>query len=112
MADSHYRIIILIIISVTTSNLKKKIDVIEKLDSQREGILRASKSGKELGDETKKEYEEIKSKKNAIVEKDKKLSQQYKECLDVYNSIIDEKKSLKSDLDAINIKSKTLYNPR
>ena len=54
----------------------------------------------------------FRSKKNEILEKDKRLAKHHKECLDVYNSIVDEKKSLKLDLDAINIKSKSLYTPR
>ena len=92
--------------------MKKNIEVITKLDWEREEIVRVSKCGKNLGDETKKEYEALKSKKKAIVEKDRSLAKQHNECLDVYNSIIDEKKSLKKDLDAINLKSKRLHNPK
>ena len=99
------------IFTVTTSNLKKNIEIITKLDLEREEIFRASKYGKDLGDETRKEYETLKSKKDAIVERDRRLAKQHKECLDVYNSIIDEKKSLKKDLDTINLKCKSLYNP-
>ena len=99
------------VFTVTTSNLKKNIEIITKLDLEREEIFRASKYGKDLGDETRKEYEALKSKKDAIVERDRRLAKQHKECLDVYNSIIDEKKSLKNDLDTINLKCKSLYNP-
>ena len=91
--------------------MKKNIEIITQLDSEREEIFRASKCGKDLGDGTRKEYEALKSKKGAIVEKDRQLAKQHKEFLDVYNSIIDEKKSLKKDLDAINLKCKSLYNP-
>ena len=91
--------------------MKKNIEIITKLDLEREEIFRASKYGKDLGDETRKEYEALKSKKDAIVERDRRLAKQHKECLDVYNSNIDEKKSLKKDLDTINLKCKSLYSP-
>ena len=91
--------------------MKKNIEIITKLDLEREEIFRVSKCGKDLGDKTKKEYEALKSKKDTIVDRDRRLAKQHKEYLDVYNSIIDEKKSLKKDLDAINLKCKSLYNP-
>ena len=103
--------IIKLVFTVTTSSLKKNIEIITKLDLEREEIFRVSKCGKDLGDETKKKYEALKSKKDTIVERDRRLAKQHKECLDVYNSIIDEKKSLKKDLDTINLKCKSLYNP-
>ena len=47
----------------------KHIDIIKKLDGQRETILQANNDGKLMNEETKSEYEELKRKKNDIIKK-------------------------------------------
>merc|ERR1712154_614700 len=71
----------------------KHIDIIKKLDSQRETILQANNDGKLMNEETKSEYEDLKRKKIDIVNRDKELAQLHQEHLDDYNSIIKKKEN-------------------
>ena len=77
---------------------------------QRENILRANTDGIQLSGETKKEYDSLKIKKNAIINKDKHLAKLHQQYLEEYNSILCEKQCLQEDVEKINIKSKSLYN--
>ena len=90
----------------------KHIDIIKKLDGQRETILQANNDGKLMNEETKSEYEELKRKKNDIIKRDKKLAQLHEQYLDEYNSIIKKKEDIKEELEKINTKSKTCYNKK
>ena len=90
----------------------KHIDIIKKLDGQRETILQANNDGKLMNEETKSEYEELKRKKNDIIKRDKKLAQLHEQYLDEYNSIIKKKEDIKEELDKINTKSKSSYNKK
>ena len=87
----------------------KHIDIIKKLDSQRDTILQANIDGTQMNEETKQEYEELKRKKNDIIQKDKKLAQMHQKYLDEYNTIIKKKESIKEELEKINVKSKSCY---
>merc|ERR1712198_11788 len=96
----------------TVEKYNKHIDIIKKLDSQRETILQANNDGKLMNEETKSEYEELKRKKNDIIERDKKLAQLHEQYLDEYNSIIKKKEDIREELDKINTKSKGCYNKK
>merc|ERR1712198_98494 len=90
----------------------KHIGIIKKLDSQRETILQANNDGKLMNEETKSEYEELKRKKNDIIERDKKLAKLHEQYLDEYNSIIKKKEDIKEELEKINAKSRSCYNKK
>ena len=90
----------------------KHIDIIKKLDSQRETILQANNDGKLMNEETKSEYEDLKRKKNDIIKRDKELAQLHQEYLDDYNAIIKKKENIKEELEKINDKSKSCLNKK
>ena len=104
--------IIKFLIPENVEKYNKHIDIIKKLDGQRETILQANNDGKLMNEETKSEYEELKRKKNDIIKRDKKLAQLHEQYLDEYNSIIKKKEDIKEELDKINTKSKSCYNKK
>ena len=93
-----------------SNRYNKHIDVLKKLDLQRENILRANTDGIQLSGETKKEYDALKIRKNAIINKDKDLAKMHQKYLEEYNSILKEKQCLQEEIEKINLKSKTFYN--
>ena len=110
MKQSMILNILLILENVEKYN--KHIDIIKKLDSQRETILQANNDGKLMNEETKSEYEDLKRKKKDIIKRDKELAQLHQEYLDDYNSIIIKKENIKEELEKINDKSKSCLNKK
>ena len=84
----------------------------KELDKEQDSIMSVNQQAKDMSSMTSREYEELISKKDTLVNLDKNLAKLHKQYLEEYNLILKEKQFFKDEIEKINLKSQSLHIPQ
>ena len=84
-------------------------NAIKELELEKGNIVTANDHAKENSDLISKEYDELTLKKEALVKRDNSLAKSHKKYLEEYNSILEDKRCLKNEVERLSLECQCLF---